>query len=360
MSLQRRLMLAISLLLIGLLVANMFVTVYNARQNIYQQLEVHAQDTATSLGFNISQAALLKDASSEQDVAKIRLMVDVIFDRGYYRRIVYRNLEGEDVVRKEAPLNLKGVPLWFTGWVSIPEPRGSAVVSSGWFQLGEVVVVSHPGFAYGDIWRTFKKQLGLFLFSIALCYGLLSVSLKFILRPLRQLEDQAEAVYRREFIQFPLPNIPELKRVAVAMNRMSAKVKSMFSHQIELNDRLHQRLCTDEVTGLANRYDFDERLESYMKSERTNNMGMLMLMQVGDLLAINLNEGRAQGNASLRPIPTYLKKILPEFPTARGSSKIGAVCVLVFPRVLEEKISNAVVKFITCRLLTSNLPNDSE
>ena len=119
------------------------------------------------------------------------------------------------------------------------------MVSSGWLQLGEVVVVSHPGFAYGDIWRTFKKQLGLFLFSIALCYGLLSVSLKFILRPLRQLEDQAEAVYRREFIQFPLPNIPELKRVAVAMNRMSAKVKSMFSHQIELNDRLHQRLCTD-------------------------------------------------------------------------------------------------------------------
>jgi diguanylate cyclase (GGDEF)-like protein len=345
MSLQRRLMLAISLLLIGLLVANMFVTVYNARQNIYQQLEVHAQDTATSLGFNISQAALLNDASSEQDVAKIRLMVDVIFDRGYYRRIVYRNLEGEDVVRKEAPLNLKGVPLWFTGWVSIPEPRGSAVVSSGWFQLGEVVVVSHPGFAYGDIWRTFKKQLGLFLFSIALCYGLLSVSLKFILRPLRQLEDQAEAVYRREFIQFPLPNIPELKRVAVAMNRMSAKVKSMFSHQIELNDRLHQRLCTDEVTGLANRYDFDERLESYMKSERTNNMGMLMLMQVGDLLAINLNEGRAQGDVYLQTIATYLKESLAGFAGAMCSRHSGADFAVFIPSITADESKQLMEQF---------------
>lgn len=345
MSLQRRLMLAISLLLIGLLVANMFVTVYNARQNIYQQLEVHAQDTATSLGFNISQAALLNDVALEQDVAKIRLMVDVIFDRGYYRRIVYRNLEGEDVVRKEAPLNLKGVPLWFTNWVSIPEPRGSAVVSSGWFQLGEVVVVSHPGFAYGDIWRTFKKQLGLFLFSIALCYGLLSVSLKFILRPLRQLEDQAEAVYRREFIQFPLPNIPELKRVAVAMNRMSAKVKSMFSHQIELNDRLHQRLCTDEVTGLANRYDFDERLESYIKSERTDNMGMLMLMQVGDLLAINLNEGRAQGDVYLQAIATYLKESLTGFPGAMCSRHSGADFAVFIPSITADESKQLMEQF---------------
>jgi diguanylate cyclase (GGDEF)-like protein len=338
-------MLAISLLLIGLLVANMFVTVYNARQNIYQQLEVHAQDTATSLGFNISQAALLNDVALEQDVAKIRLMVDVIFDRGYYRRIVYRNLEGEDVVRKEAPLNLKGVPLWFTNWVSIPEPRGSAVVSSGWFQLGEVVVVSHPGFAYGDIWRTFKKQLGLFLFSIALCYGLLSVSLKFILRPLRQLEDQAEAVYRREFIQFPLPNIPELKRVAVAMNRMSAKVKSMFSHQIELNDRLHQRLCTDEVTGLANRYDFDERLESYIKSERTDNMGMLMLMQVGDLLAINLNEGRAQGDVYLQAIATYLKESLTGFPGAMCSRHSGADFAVFIPSITADESKQLMEQF---------------
>jgi diguanylate cyclase (GGDEF)-like protein len=185
----------------------------------------------------------------------------------------------------------------------------------------------------------------LFLFSIALCYGLLSVSLKFILRPLRQLEDQAEAVYRREFIQFPLPNIPELKRVAVAMNRMSAKVKSMFSHQIELNDKLHQRLCTDEVTGLANRYDFDERLQSYIKSERTDNMGMLMLMQVGDLLAINLNEGRAQGDAYLQVIATYLKESLAEFPGAMCSRHSGADFAVFIPSITADESKHLMEQF---------------
>jgi diguanylate cyclase (GGDEF)-like protein len=327
MSLQRRLMLAISLLLMGLLAANMVVTVYNARANIYQQLEVHAQDTATSLGFSITQAALAKD------VAQVRLMVDVIFDRGYYRRIVYSDLEGNSVVKKEAPQYVEDVPLWFTRWLHIPEPRGSALVSSGWFQLGEVLVVSHPGFAYRDIWRTFKKQLWLFLFSIVLCYGLLSVGLKFILRPLRQIEQQAEAVYRREFIQFPLPGIPELRRVAIAMNRMSAKVKSMFSHQVELNDRLHQQLRTDEVTGLSNRHDFDERLQSYIKSERTANVGMLMLMQVDDLQIINLQGGREHGDAYLQTIATYLKESLKEYPGAMCSRHSGSDFAVFIPSI---------------------------
>jgi diguanylate cyclase (GGDEF)-like protein len=339
MSLQRRLMLAISLLLIGLLAANMFVTVYNARQNIYQQLEVHAQDTATSLGFSISQAALAKD------VAQVTLMIDVIFDRGYYRRIVYRNLEGEDIVSREAPRGIEEVPLWFTRWVHIPEPSGSAVVSSGWYQLGEVTVISHSGFAYRDIWRSFKEQLGLFLFSIVFCYGLLGAGLKFILRPLRQIEDQAEAVYRREFIQFPLPKIPELKRVAIAMNRMSAKVKTMFSHQVELNDRLHQRLCTDDVTGLANRYDFDERLQSYIKSERTDNVGMLMLMQVGDLQTINVKGGRAQGDAYLKAIATYLKDSLIEYPGAMSSRHSGADFAVFIPSITMQESKQIMEQF---------------
>lgn len=339
MSLQSRLMLAISLLLIGLLAANMVVTVYNARANIYQQLEVHAQDTATSLGFSITQAALAKD------VAQVRLMVDVIFDRGYYRRIVYKDLEGNNIVNKEAPKYVEDVPLWFTRWVQIPEPSGSALISSGWFQLGEVLVVSHPGFAYRDIWRTFKKQLWLFLFSIVLCYGLLSVGLKFILRPLKQIEQQAEAVYRREFIQFPLPKIPELRRVAIAMNRMSAKVKSMFSHQVELNDRLHQQLRTDEVTGLANRHDFDERLQSYIKSERTANVGMLMLMQVGDLQLINLNGGREQGDAYLKTIGTYLKESLKEFPGAMCSRHSGSDFAVFIPSIMMDESKHLMEQF---------------
>ncbi len=332
MTLQRRLILAISLLLACLLIANMVVTVYNARQNIYQQLEVHAQDTATSLGFSISQAALAKD------VVQVSSMIDVIFDRGYYRSIVYSDLDGADIVRREQPILVERVPTWFTRLLPLAEPSGSSGVSSGWFQLGEVTVTSHPGFAYRDLWRSFKEQLWLFLFTIVLCYGLLGLGLQVILRPLKKVERQAEAICRREFHeQDPLPSIPELRSVALAMNRMVAKLKIMFGHQVELNDRLHQQLRTDDVTGLSNRRDFDERLQAYMSSERTSDAGALMLMQVGDLQLINRSNGREEGDDYLKVIADCLMGILKNYPGSLCSRHSGADFAVFIPAITSEE-----------------------
>ncbi|EGG94253.1 GGDEF and EAL domain protein, partial [gamma proteobacterium IMCC1989] len=164
MTLHRRLIFAVIALILFLLTANMIITLYNARLNIYQQLKVHSQDTATSLGFSLSQAAL------DKDNVQMSLMVDAIFDRGYYRRITFKGLEGEEVINRVLPLSSTDVPNWFIRWLPLPEPAGSAQVSSGWYQLGEIEVVSHPGFAYQDMWRSFKEQLWLFLVTAVLCY----------------------------------------------------------------------------------------------------------------------------------------------------------------------------------------------
>ena len=331
MTLQRRLIIAITLLLFCLLTANLIVTIHNARVNIYEQLAVHAQDTATSLGFSISQAALAKD-----DV-QVSSMIDVIFDRGYYSSIVYRDLEGADIVRRELPNKSYHVPAWFTQLVRLPEPSGQAVVSSGWFQLGEIVVASHQGFAYQDLWRSFVEQLWLFLVTIVLSYGLLGLGLKFILRPLRQVEEQAEAICRREFKVQPLPSIPELRRVVFAMNRMVDKLKTMFGHQVELNDRLHQQLRTDDVTGLSNRRDFDERLQAYLASERTADAGALMLMQVGDLQYINRHGGRNEGDSYLQAIAQRLTDQLSEYPDVLYSRHSGADFAIFIPAIDEDE-----------------------
>lgn len=330
MTLQRRLIITISLLLILLLTANMLVMIYNARQNIYQQLQVHAQDTATSLGFSISQAALAKDT------VQVSSMIDVIYDRGYYRSIVYSDLEGNDILRREQPILVEDVPRWFTRWLSLPEPSGDAAVSSGWFQLGSLTVTSHPGFAYRDLWRSFKDQLWLYLLTIVLCYGLLGVGLKMILRPLKKVEEQAEAICRREFrVQESLPNIPELYSVVSAMNRMVEKVRVMFGHQVELNDRLHQQLRTDEVTGLSNRHDFDDRLIAYTRSERTANNGLLMLMQVGDLQQINRNGGRQDGDDYLVAVSSCLNQHLQSYHDAICSRHSGADFAIFVPAINE-------------------------
>jgi len=225
MTLHSRLIFAVIALILCLLSANMVITLHNARLNIYEQLKVHSQDMATSLGFSLSQAAL------DKDNVQMTLMIDAIFDRGYYRRIVFRDTTGKAVIDRSLPVVSSEVPDWFIRWLPLPEPGGIAQVSSGWYQLGEIEVISHPGFAYQDMWRSFKEQIWLFLFATVVCYLLLGIGVRLVLRPLKEVEEQADAICRREFrIQEPLPTIPELRNVVLAMNRMVEKLKGMFHH----------------------------------------------------------------------------------------------------------------------------------
>ncbi|UTA47586.1 EAL domain-containing protein [Simiduia sp. 21SJ11W-1] len=325
MSLLRQLVLAITLLVVLLLAGSMTVSVYNARTHFFEQMQVHAQDTATALGFSISQAA------QEKDAALIGSMVDVIFDRGYYQRISYSTLEGEPVVVRETALQAGEVPQWFVDLIHIPSPRGESEVIHGWFRLGKIQVVSHTGLAYRDLWRVFTEQLWLFAFTAVLAYGMAGVSLHFLLRPLKKIERQAEAICRREFPeQQREPRAKELRSMVQAMNRMVAKIRDMFSEQIELTESLHRASHVDPVTGLSNRLDFDARLEAFIKSEQGGGEGALLLGQVSQLEQYNQKLGREAGDRLLATIANTLKPILLATPGAIVSRRSGAdFCIFV-------------------------------
>lgn len=352
MTLHRRLILVVISLILFLLATNLIITVHNARLHVYEQLKVHAQDAATSLGFSLSQAAL------DNDNVQVGLMVDAIFDRGYYRRIIFRGVEGEEQLRRELPLVSAEVPEWFITWLPLPEPKGSALVSSGWYQLGEVEVVSYTGFSYRDLWRSFKEQVWLFIVTAVLCYGLLGIGLRYVLKPLQRVEQQAEAICRREFsVQDPLPSIPELRSVVLAMNRMVIKVRDIFQHYIELNEYLYKQLNTDLVTGLSNRQNFDKRFSSYLNSEKAAASGVLLLVQAGDLQAINVGRGRQQGDDYLRATAECLNKALEGLDDCVLSRHAGADFAIFVPAVLESE-SRELMESIFSSLQELDWAND--
>jgi EAL domain-containing protein (putative c-di-GMP-specific phosphodiesterase class I) len=74
-------------------------------------------------------------------------------------------------------------------------------------------------------------------------------------------------------------------------------------------------------------------------------MGMLMLIQVGDLLAINLNEGRAQGDVYLQAIATYLKESLTGFPGAMCSRHSGADFAVFIPSITADESKQLMEQF---------------
>ena len=79
MTLYRQLVIFTLVLFLILFTGTLLVKFESTRSFLMDQLESHAQDTATSLGVSISQY------STENDLPAIESMINAVFDRGYYR-----------------------------------------------------------------------------------------------------------------------------------------------------------------------------------------------------------------------------------------------------------------------------------
>ena len=304
MTLFRQLIVAIVLLFICLYAGNTIVSLRNNQQLVADQMRVHAQDTATSLGLSMTQAA------KEKDIATLDTLFNAISDSGYYQRIYFSDLNGKVLIDRSFPVSIEGVPDWFVSIFSLPDIEGRAEVTSGWTRLGEVTVVSHPGQAYLKLWQVTTTQLAWFAFiTLGVCV-LAYIALKWLLVPLGRVERQANEICEKRFVvQDEVPRTRELATVVEAMNRMALQLKKTFEEQLELIGRLQKQSYQDEVTGLSNRADFDRRLKSFANDpEGGIHTGALAIVALSDIACINDYAGREEGNGILKSIGEQLKE----------------------------------------------------
>ncbi|MDZ4245743.1 MAG: LapD/MoxY N-terminal periplasmic domain-containing protein, partial [Dehalococcoidia bacterium] len=81
MTLYRQLIIFTLVLFFLLFAGTWFAKIDSTRSFLVDQLESHAQDTATSLGLSISQHVV------NNDMLTAELMINAVFDRGYYQMI---------------------------------------------------------------------------------------------------------------------------------------------------------------------------------------------------------------------------------------------------------------------------------
>src|SRR5512132_2628855 len=97
MTLQRQLIIGVSLLFFVLLAGVEAIYLVNSRAQLQDQLGSQAQDAATALALRL---ALLPDLSDE---VMVETMLNPVFDRGYYREIRVVSTDGRTLVRKVLP-----------------------------------------------------------------------------------------------------------------------------------------------------------------------------------------------------------------------------------------------------------------
>ncbi len=333
MSLSRQLTILVALLVASLFVGSFVISVHNARNYLESQLASHAQDAATSLGLS----ATAHVASGDR--AMVTAMVNAIFHRGDYLSIRLEDLSGEQWLERAAELQVDDVPTWFVRLIRLHPPQRSAGIMSGWHQLGRVDVVSHPGLAYRKLWQTTTQMLSLFLIGalLALLAGI--AALRWLLRPLKEVEQQALAICDREYpVVDHLPFTTEFRRVVDAMNHLSRKVGRALAESERRAIELREQAFQDPVTGLANRRRFVEVLAHRVAEPELLQTGGLLLVELNGLADHNQTHGYAAGDRWLKESARVLDAALVDEPSAMLGRLSGGDFAVLLDGASEERM----------------------
>src|SRR5690554_14383 len=309
MSLIKQLWLTIATLLLLAFVGSLLIGVTSTRHYIEQEIAIKNSDNANALALSMSQM--------EKDPVIIELLLAAQFDTGYYQRIELRDPSGELIEQRTAPGHIGGVPGWFVDLIQFEVPSGHAVIQDGWQQYGVLELESQHSYAYRSLWRSTLKLAGWFAVAGAISLLLAAWIVKTIRRPLHNVVSQAQAIGQRRFTTSPEPRILELRQVVSAMNLLSHTVRDMLSQESHKLDRLRRRLQQDEVTGVANREHFMQRLKGVLNSDNHEGHGILVMARVARLAELNNRLGHQETNTFLREIANTLEQL------AHGSGNVG-------------------------------------
>ncbi|MBR7780645.1 bifunctional diguanylate cyclase/phosphodiesterase [Undibacterium luofuense] len=306
MTLKKQLLLAMSGLFLLVFIVVQTLTVLSTRDYLQQQLASHAQDAATTL------SKTLQTALQQHDATLAATEIASVFDRGYYRQMLVLDADGKVLAKRELADQTVAEPGWVTQLVRLELQPAEAFVSAGWRQLGKVVVVSHPAYAYQYLWQSMLNLATwmLALFVLVMLAGLLI--LRWLLRPLEAMESMATGIRQHRFTTIErLPYARELRQLVRAMNQMSQHIDQELSRAAQQADTLRQQAMQDALTGLENRESFRLRLNQLLQRDEGISQAWLGLLELEGLHELNQQHGFAQGDAVLRQIAQCLQQQIP-------------------------------------------------
>jgi len=337
-TLQRQLLILLAVLLTGLLVGILALTISNSRHYFQQQLHTHAQDTATSLSLS------LQSGVGTKDMALVDSMVDAIFDRGYYRDLSIRGVEGNLILSRHMDPPPHRVPSWFINWLSLKPLPGVAEITYDWKIVGKLRVLSDTDGAYRELWTGARQAFYLFLSAGVVSWLVLLVTLRKLFRPLADLEKQALAICHKDFSsQQPLPKTRELRRVVQAMNRMTKQLKVLFDEQVAQIEQVRNQAYVDSVSGLGNGRFFNAQLQARIHSPEEPYVGGLARMQVKGMLSYNERVGRDDGNRILKRVGNIWQKAMADVEGSCVARVSGARFAALLPHI-ERDVAELIVE----------------
>lgn len=331
MTLSRQLITLMMIVFLLIFSGTFWTSVENTRSYLTDQLASQTQNSASSLGIS------LVPHIEKRDIATMNAMVNALFDSGYYQSLTISSISGEVLIERHNSMMIDGVPAWFIERLPLPVATVESVITTGWNQAGRLKLVAHPGFAYQKLWQTTLEILSWSMLAFIIAMLGTTLILRAILKPLSDVEQQADAICNRDFpIVKRVPNTRELQRVVKAMNRLSIKVKSMIDNLSERAELMRKEAHFDDLTCLMNRRGFLAALEHAIHDRERSGSGVLLLIRLTHFSDFNKSRGFQAGDDLLIAVSSLISDLSETYPNAVTARSKGAEFSVMLPLTITE------------------------
>ncbi|MBY8255167.1 EAL domain-containing protein [Vibrio fluvialis] len=299
MTLYKQLVAGMVTVLILLMICVFIIEFKTTRNNLEQQQRSEVSNTINTVGLALAPYLENKDTVAAESV------INALFDGSTYSVVRLRFLDDDAEIVRAYPIKPSQVPQWFTN-LNLFEPiHDRRVVTSGWLQLAEVEIVSHPGEAYAQLWQALIR-LCLAFGSITLV-GLMAIALivRHALKPLQMIVQKIAQIARNQFGDpLPLPDTRDLTAVVEGINSMSAQVEKYFKAQAQEAQMLRERAYIDPVSQLGNRAYYMNQLNGWLSE---NAVGGVAILQAQFIKELYEEKGYEAGDGMVRDLAAQLK-----------------------------------------------------
>ena len=268
MTLFKKFTIVFTLFFLVMLASVLAIGFRDSIEYIEEELYTKAQNTASTLAVSMSQ--------SGGDVTKMSTIADAVFDTGYYRSILLKDMRGGLLFEKSRKTQ-SDVPMWFAEMVHLSPATAYAQVSDGWHPLGILGVTSDTSVSMDYLYTLFKKVVIVFLVATAIGMLIIVLILRSVLRPIESMEKQAREVLENRFIRNEqLPDTVELRRMTEAMNRLVDRMAIMHEKLTEQISKNRQLEYIDALTGVFNRRYFSVHFNECLHSQDQRASGSIV------------------------------------------------------------------------------------
>ena len=330
MKLFNQMSIAVSIIIISILAFVMGISYQSTKNDMLQGVyETSVNNIATLAGTL---------AATDGDEAIISSSIDAAFDSGYYKRIEFVSSQSDFAYKQENKKRVATVPEWFVAFANVENRVVSEDVISGWQTLGRVSVVGDSDIIYQSLYKTFIKLLYLFIGATAASLLLLGIMLTYILKPLKLITKQAEAITRDEFFyQEKIPFTTEFKELVRGMNLMVKKVEYIFAKGSETLKRNQELMYVDDTTQLYNRRYLLLKLPDLIGLENRVDGGSFVFLGITGAEILNQSLGRATADRVFSSIGEILQKAVAPYEDALAVRANGTEFILVIPNTPANK-----------------------